>query len=293
MGALSDFMRGAAGEVYNQRQQKRYMEEQEAAEERRTQRQLKYAEAAEARRRLAQNQDRATELNMQGPQVGLDDQGRPSLLRAIAEVDPNSGALTARRERVADAPRVPTKEVERKVGDKIVRYRQFSDGTEEVIAEAPRYRPDGGGSRQEVGEDGLTAYQRAQLEERRKNRERLERNGGKGGERPDNVRKAWDDEAVRIGEMEGEALRSKATQYGMDQRGLPTDDETLRSALLAQVDAEYGKRLESARSRGGRREEPKQETKRGDNPPVDGAKKAPDGNWYVQRNGKWFKVESD
>lgn len=30
----------------------------------------------------------------------------------------------------------------------------------------------------------------------------------------------------------------------------------------------------------------------GDAPPVQGAKKAPDGNWYVQQDGKWFKVES-
>jgi hypothetical protein len=26
-------------------------------------------------------------------------------------------------------------------------------------------------------------------------------------------------------------------------------------------------------------------------PPMEGARKAPDGNWYVQQNGKWFKVE--
>ncbi|NOR58791.1 MAG: hypothetical protein GQ474_09745 [Sulfurimonas sp.] len=27
-----------------------------------------------------------------------------------------------------------------------------------------------------------------------------------------------------------------------------------------------------------------------DTPPVEGAQKAPDGNWYVQQNGQWFKV---
>lgn len=221
-------------------------------------RQLRLQMALEDRRRRISRQDRfsdlVTENNLNAkPYVGYDSQGRMGLLQDEFAMGDTGPTRTARR--LGDAPRVPTKEVERKVGDKIVRYRQFSDGTEEVIAEAPRYRPDGGGSRQEIGEDGLTAYQRAQLEERRKNRERLERNGGKGGERPDNVRKAWDEEAMRIGEMEGEALRSKAAQYGMDHRGLPTDDETLRAALLAQVDAEYGKRLESARSRGGKRDE--------------------------------------
>lgn len=29
----------------------------------------------------------------------------------------------------------------------------------------------------------------------------------------------------------------------------------------------------------------------GDKPPVPGARKAPDGNWYVQQDGKWFMVE--
>jgi hypothetical protein len=29
----------------------------------------------------------------------------------------------------------------------------------------------------------------------------------------------------------------------------------------------------------------------GDQPPVAGAKKAPDGKWYVQQNGKWFRVD--
>lgn len=249
-------------------------------------RQMRLQMALEDRRRRISRQDRfsdlVTENNLNAkPYVGYDSQGRMGLLQDEFAMGDAGPTRTARR--LGDAPRVPTKEVERKVGDKIVRYRQFSDGTEEVIAEAPRYRPDGGGSRQEVGEDGLTAYQRAQLEERRKNRERLERNGGKGGERPDNVRKAWDEEAMRIGEMEGEALRSKAAQYGMDQRGMPTDDETLKAALLAQVDAEYGKRLESARSRGGKREEGKT-----DAPQVPSGAK--DGQVYEDDNGKRWRV---
>lgn len=29
-----------------------------------------------------------------------------------------------------------------------------------------------------------------------------------------------------------------------------------------------------------------------DQPPVEGAKKAPDGNWYVEKNGQWFRVDN-
>ncbi len=149
----------------------------------------------------------------------------------------------------------------------------------------------GGSSRAEVGDDGLTAYQREQLKRTDAREERLGKQSSKGGERPDNIRKAWDDEAARTSALEGEALRSKAAQYGMDQRGLPTDDETLRSALMAQIDAQYGKRLESASKRGGdKQSEPSKPDS--ESPPVAGAKKAEDGNWYVQKNGKWFKVEA-
>lgn len=147
----------------------------------------------------------------------------------------------------------------------------------------------GGSSRAPVGEDGLTAYQREQLKRTDAREERLGKQSSKGGERPDNIRKAWDDEAARTAALEGEALRSKAAQYGMDQRGLPTDDETLKSALMAQIDAQYGKRLESASKRGGDKQQDPSKPD-AESPPVAGAKKAPDGFWYVQKDGKWFKV---
>ena len=248
MGALSDFLRGAAGEVYNQRAQKRQMESQLEMEAAREKRQLKFAEAAEARRRRQTNEDRATELNLRGPAVDVDDTGQAALMRAVAEVDPESGALRARRERVADAPVTIERRGTRKTAEGTVTGAWMTDGTFVPDGDPMPPRPVGGSVPRDA--DGLTPYQRAQLEETRKNRERLERNNSKGGERPDNVRKAWDEEATRISAMEGEALRSKAIQYGMDQRGLPTDDDTLRSALLAQVESEYGKRLKSASSRG-------------------------------------------
>ena len=110
------------------------------------------------------------------------------------------------------------------------------------------------------------------------------KSGGSKEESADAIRAKWTSVATAIGSAEGESLRSIAAQYGMDQRGLPTDDESLKSALLAQVDAEFGKRLKG----GAKAEQPKQ--KDADSPPVAGAKKAPDGFWYVQKDGKWFKV---
>lgn len=110
------------------------------------------------------------------------------------------------------------------------------------------------------------------------------KSGGSKEESADAIRAKWTSVATAIGSAEGEALRSIAAQYGMDQRGLPTDDDSLKSALLAQVDAEFGKRLKG----GAKAEQPKQ--KDADSPPVAGAKKAPDGFWYVQKDGKWFKV---
>ena len=74
------------------------------------------------------------------------------------------------------------------------------------------------------------------------------KSGGSKEESADAIRAKWTSVATAIGSAEGEALRSIAAQYGMDQRGLPTDDDSLKSALLAQVDAEFGKRLDGKTS---------------------------------------------
>ena len=113
-------------------------------------RQLRLQMALEDRRRRISRQDRfsdlVTENNLNAkPYVGYDSQGRMGLLQDEFAMGDTGPTRTARR--LGDAPRVPSGEVERKVGDKIVRYRQFSDGTEEVIAEAPRYKPGDGSVR--------------------------------------------------------------------------------------------------------------------------------------------------
>lgn len=265
-------------------------------------RQLRLREALDARRRKInrqeRNEDYVTEQNLGAkPYVGYDAQGKPGLLQdefAMGEAGPSRNTR-----RLGDAPRTPTGEVERKVGDELVRYRQFSDGTEEVIAKAPRYKPDGGRG---GGSGGSTAKPKYEL--RNIGGEVMRINVNDPGAKPqsigpasktgaskedsaDTIRSKWTAVATAINSAEGEALRSIAAQYGMDQRGLPTDDQTLKSALLAQVDAEFGKRLNGGDAKA---EQPKQ--KDTESPPIAGAKKAEDGNWYVQKNGKWFKVEA-
>lgn len=123
----------------------------------------------------------------------------------------------------------------------------------EAKIQAAKERRGNGGSGAPRGEDGLTAYQREQLKLQREREARLTDQGtrGNGGKKdtPDAVRKTWTETAAQIDAASGETLRSIAAQYGMDQRGLPTDDDSLKAALLAQVDAEFGKRLQSSASR--------------------------------------------
>lgn len=146
MGFLSDFAGAFSTNVGNQMQQQEEQDYQARLQEALERRRRKYQEEDELRRRKMSNEDRATQMNMSGPQIGMDDQGRQSLLRANMTVDPMTGALSGTRERIGDAPVTPTGEVERKVGDKIVRYRTFSNGQEEVVAEAPRYKANVGGA---------------------------------------------------------------------------------------------------------------------------------------------------
>lgn len=116
--------------------------------------------------------------------------------------------------------------------------------------QAAKERRGSGGSGAPRGEDGLTAYQREQLKLQREREARLTDQGtrGNGGKKdtPDAVRKTWTETAAQISSADTQTLRSIAAQYGMDQRGLPSDDAALKDALLAQVDAEFGKRLQSS-----------------------------------------------
>lgn len=296
MGLLGDFagafLSNVGNEMYDNERQQQALALQEALEARRVQRE----QERELRQRRNQNEDRATELNLQGPQIGVDDQGKQALLRVRAEVDPETAAIRGTRERVGDAPVTP-------VGRPFTVYdgtnrrsvQRYSDGSEKDLgAPSPVRAASGGGSG--GGSSTKPKYELRNIggevmrinvndpESKPQSMGPASKTGASKEDSADTIRSKWTAVATAINSAEGEALRSIAAQYGMDQRGLPTDDESLKSALLAQVDAEFGKRLKG----GARAEQPKQ--KDAESPPVAGAKKAPDGFWYVQKDGKWFKV---
>lgn len=293
MGMLMNFLGGAAKSLAGSIDQDRLEKKRIEDEQRQHEQQVSWAKAALA---LQINTKTKTAIPTPTPfgapvkdasgnwvqptktPVGalLDERTAEVVRPAALEDGPNVPTMDPNALTPAQAETARQKELDRASRENAARIRGSSRG--------------GGSSRAAVGEDGLTAYQREQLKRTDAREARLGKQSGKGGERPDNVRKAWDEEAARTAELEGEALRSKAAQYGMDQRGLPTDDETLRSALMAQIDAQYGKRLESASKRGGDKQ-PEPEKTGDESPPIAGAKKAPDGFWYVQKNGKWFKVD--
>jgi len=291
MGMLMNFLGGAAKSLAGSIDQDRLEKKRIEDEQRQHEQQVSWAKAALA---LQINTKTKTAIPAPSP-LGApikDASGnwvQPTQIESGALVDDELNVT--RPAAMLPGPSVPTTDPNAPTQYQAAMLEQKQlDRDARIEAAKIRGSRGGGSSRAEVGEDGLTAYQREQLKRTDAREARLGKQSGKGGERPDNVRKAWDEEAARTAELEGEALRSKAAQYGMDQRGLPTDDETLRSALMAQIDAQYGKRLESASKRGGDKQ-PKPDKPDDESPPIAGAKKAPDGFWYVQKNGKWFKVD--
>lgn len=147
----------------------------------------------------------------------------------------------------------------------------------------------GGSSRAPVGEDGLTAYQREQLKRTDAREDRLSNQSGKGtgGMTEKGWREGMDQTLSSIQGAEDGKLKSIIRQYGGDNilTG-DMDTDMLRDTAFSVAETYWNERKPSNK----KASEP--EPKKADSPPVAGATKAPDGNWYVQKNGKWFKVEA-
>lgn len=246
MGKLMDFLGGFGGSLGNQLQEKRRMD---------------YATAAEELQRKRMREDAATTYNLKteleppvptpygqpvqrgpGNWVQPTRIARPGRLAASGTAVESPGAWE-------DGPDVPAQDP-----NALTPYQQAQISQKELDREAKiqaaKERRGSDGSGAPRGEDGLTAYQREQLKLQREREARLTDQGtrGNGGKKdtPDAVRKTWTETAAQISTADTQTLRSIAAQYGMDQRGLPSDDAALKDALLAQVDAEFGKRLESS-----------------------------------------------
>lgn len=123
---------------------------------------------------------------------------------------------------------------------------------------AARIRASGGGPSVPRDSEGMTPKERKTYELAVAREDRLKKQEGGDGERPENVRKLWDEEITRASELEGRALLSKAKQYGIaapESEGIgaaaPVDEEAIRNALLDKIDAKYGSRLKSGGASGG------------------------------------------
>lgn len=305
MGLLGDFAGAFAtnigNEMYQNEQEQRAIALQEALEQRRIQRE----QERELRQRRNQNEDRATELNLQGPQVGIDDQGKQALLRVRAEVDPETAAIRGTRERVGDAPVTP-------VGRPMTIYdgpnrrsvQRYSDGSEQDLGAPSPVRAASGGSsastkvRTVTNSDGSkTDYDPSTGKELK----HFPAKGG-GGSKPADKEKAREtymkDRAFIRDAQSVDELTTYLTSIGAK---VPArDSQEVLNAPVNQEDDHYlgvlrdvAAKAADARVTGGKAGSdapaPKAKT---DAPPVAGATKAPDGNWYIQKNGKWFKVEA-
>lgn len=144
MGLLDGFIEGATGYLAQQEATNTQVALQLALEKRR--RMYARQDAGAARRQ--QRADFVEQQNLQGmePRVGVDEQGRPALLRDQYGMD-DQGAITRRIERVGDAPRVKEgKPIKIESGDSIEYRQYYSDGTFDVLNDpnTPRYKPSEG-----------------------------------------------------------------------------------------------------------------------------------------------------
>lgn len=129
MGRLSDFLGAFAGNLGNQfaekAKEKRLLDYQSAAQKMQEKTQID----AENRRRVAANQDRATELSIAPPSVGMNAQGQQTLQSVNASVDPVSGALSAERRDLGPAPVTPVRYGTQTTAAGKVSGKHMSDGT--------------------------------------------------------------------------------------------------------------------------------------------------------------------
>lgn len=144
MALLDGFLEGVVGYLGQQEAQNSQTALQLALEKRR--RMWSRQDKAEARQQS--RADFVEQQNLQGmqPRVGVDEQGRPSLLRDQYGLD-DQGAMTRTIERVGDAPRVKEgKPIKIETGDSIEWRQYYNDGSHEVLNEAgtPRYKPNDG-----------------------------------------------------------------------------------------------------------------------------------------------------
>jgi len=262
MGMLMNFLGGAAKSLAGSIDQDRLEKKRIEDEQRQHEQQVSWAKAANAIRIAQEQASKPPEQRASGMPFAAGPGGFQQATEVATPVKFDKEGNVTEAAGWAPGPSVAVpapvnkfKESKRVSGNDLVTYRVYEDGSEEEVARGPRASAGrgGGSSRAEVGEDGLTAYQREQLKRTDAREDRLSKQESKGGEKPENVRKLWDEEITRASELEGRALLSKAKQYGIGApkpegvgAAAPVDEDAIRNALLDKIDAKYGGRLKSS-----------------------------------------------
>lgn len=259
MGMLMNFLGGAAKSLAGSIDQDRLEKKRIEDEQRQHEQQVSWAKAALA---LQINTKTKTAIPAPSP-LGApikDASGnwvQPTQIESGALVDDELNVTRAPS--MLPGPSVPVaapirkfKDTKRTEGNEFVTYRVYDDGSEELLSRGPRGLG-GGGSSVPRDSEGMTPKERKTYELAVAREERLKKQEGGDGERPENVRKLWDEEVTRASELEGRALLSKAKQYGIEApkpegigAAAPVDEDAIRNALLDKIDAKYGGRLKSS-----------------------------------------------
>ena len=281
MSFWGDFGAGFFNDQARQMQQAEQLSIADAIEERRRARQLD----DEKRLRQWRREDQVDTLNAQAqPVAGYGDDGQVSLLKPRFDTDAE-GRLR-RTDQVLGKPLLKPTGKYRKAtdGDEFVTYRELSDGvnfTEEVSERAPRYKPDSGGRGNSPPRNakGLTPYQEEQA--RLKEAERVDSRVSKELTRFDSVvgkldSKDWQPDAKGY----VKAAQVLESQFKLP-RGLRNYADA-RDAFEQATRAKYSADL--PRGRGDATPAPPAEY-------PNAVYNAADGQWYVEENGRWSRVE--
>lgn len=302
MGKLMDFLGGAAGYLANDLNAKREEERRREARKEEFAQQLDYVKASKMLTRKMDNEDRAAELNAQSPQIGLGDNGRQEIYRIKASVDPATSALQTTRERVGDAPVMPEgRPFTVYDGPNKRTVQRFSDGSERDLGDpSPVRAPSGGKSGGKRRTTLRNIDGRVKMVDQDTG-EVIQDLGAAGAADPEktaaDIRKRYNADQKAIAEADRRTLKMMLKNVAGDVPAsvYQMDDAGLRNFVAKSYDDHYSQMMEPTKdvpktsknqSKTSKEDRPKEE-----NPPIPGAKKADDGFWYVQKGGKWFKVD--
>lgn len=286
MGMLMNFLGGAAKSLQGSIEQDRLEQKRIEDDDRRHKQEVSWAKTAAAMQLNLKTNTAIPEETPLGAPI-KDDSGnwvQPTQIASGALVDDELNVT--RPAKMMPGRSIPTTDPNAPTPYQAAMLEQKQLDRDSRI-EAARIRSSrSGSSRAPIGYDGLTPDQRADNARADAKEKRLAGKVGNGGMTEKGWREGMDSTLSSIQGAEDGKLKSIIRQYGGDNIMTgDMDTEMLREAAFSVAETYWNERKPSSK----KASEP--EPKKADSPPVAGAKKAPDGFWYVQQNGKWFKVD--